>query len=123
MKWSSWCVLAFVGSLIFLMLHVKDQQITTGVDRLKKWTAPQSVLEADPDLKLISERSPYMRTERWHSLVRSLCQTGTGGARVLEAASDQAIAACGGDAREAVKALIVANHYHETDLEKLKAAA
>jgi hypothetical protein len=32
----------------------------------------------------------------------------------LEAAADQAIAACGGDAREAVKALIVANHYLET---------
>jgi hypothetical protein len=28
----------------------------------------------------------------------------------LEAAANQAIAACGGDAREAVKALIVANH-------------
>ena len=41
----------------------------------------------------------------------------------LEAAADQAIAACGGDAREAVKALIVANHYLETDLEKLKVAA
>ena len=41
----------------------------------------------------------------------------------LEAAADEAIAACGGDAREAVKALIVANHYLETDLEKLKAAA
>jgi hypothetical protein len=41
----------------------------------------------------------------------------------LEAAVDQAIAACGGDAREAVKALIVANAYLETDLEKLKAAA
>jgi hypothetical protein len=31
------------------------------------------------------------------------------------------IAACGGAAREAVKALIVANHYLETDLEKLRA--
>ena len=41
----------------------------------------------------------------------------------LDAAADQAIAACGGDAREAVKALIVANHFLETDLEKLKAAA
>jgi len=41
----------------------------------------------------------------------------------LEAAVDQAIAACGGDAREAVKALIIANAYLETDLEKLKAAA
>jgi hypothetical protein len=41
----------------------------------------------------------------------------------LGAAADRAIAACGGDAREAVKALIVANHFLETDLEKLKAAA
>lgn len=39
----------------------------------------------------------------------------------LEAAADQAIAACGGDAREAVKALIVANHFLETELEKLRA--
>ena len=40
----------------------------------------------------------------------------------LEAAADQAIAACDGDAREAIKALIVANHFLETELEKLHAA-
>jgi hypothetical protein len=40
----------------------------------------------------------------------------------LEAAADQAFAACHGDAREAIKALIVANHFPETDLEKLRAA-
>jgi hypothetical protein len=40
----------------------------------------------------------------------------------LEAAADQVMAACGGDAREAVKALIVANQFLETDLEKLRAA-
>jgi hypothetical protein len=40
----------------------------------------------------------------------------------LEAAADQAIEACGGNAREAIKALIVANQFLETDLEKLKAA-
>jgi hypothetical protein len=40
----------------------------------------------------------------------------------LEAAADQAIAACNGDAREAVKAVIVANHFLETELEKLRAA-
>jgi hypothetical protein len=40
----------------------------------------------------------------------------------LEAAVDQAIAACGGDAREAVKALIVANAFLETELEKLQAS-
>jgi hypothetical protein len=40
----------------------------------------------------------------------------------LAAAADQAIGACGGDAREAVKALIVANHFLETELEKLRSA-
>jgi hypothetical protein len=40
----------------------------------------------------------------------------------LEAAADQAIAACGGDARDAIKALIVANHFLETELDKLRAA-
>ncbi|WP_036017841.1 hypothetical protein [Bradyrhizobium sp. WSM1743] len=38
----------------------------------------------------------------------------------LDAAADQAIAACGGDAREAVKALIVANHFLEAQLEGLR---
>jgi hypothetical protein len=34
----------------------------------------------------------------------------------LEAAADQAIAACGGDARQAVKALIVANEFLESEV-------
>jgi hypothetical protein len=42
-------------------------------------------------------------------------------AEQLDAAADQAIAACGGDAREAVKALIVANHFLETELDKMRA--
>jgi stage V sporulation protein SpoVS len=33
----------------------------------------------------------------------------------LEAAVDQAIAACGGDVRDALKALIVANEYLESE--------
>ncbi len=40
----------------------------------------------------------------------------------LDAAADQAIAACGGDAREAVKALIVANHFLGAQVEELRAA-
>jgi hypothetical protein len=40
----------------------------------------------------------------------------------LEAATDQAIAACGGDAREAVKALIVANEFLEAHVSELQAA-
>jgi hypothetical protein len=42
-------------------------------------------------------------------------QNPQGDADRLEAATDQAIAACGGDAREAVKALIVANEFLETE--------
>jgi hypothetical protein len=41
----------------------------------------------------------------------------------LGAAADQAIAACGGDARATVEALIVTNHLLETELEKLRAAS
>lgn len=38
-------------------------------------------------------------------------------AQALEAAADQAIAACGGDAREAVKALLIANEFLEREME------
>jgi hypothetical protein len=37
-------------------------------------------------------------------------------AEQLDAAADQAIAACGGDARDAVKALIVANEFLEAQI-------
>jgi hypothetical protein len=40
----------------------------------------------------------------------------------LEAATDQAIAACGGDARDAVTALIVANEFLEAQVRELQAA-
>ena len=40
----------------------------------------------------------------------------------LEAANDQAIAACGGDARQAVTALIVANEFLEAQVRELQAA-
>ncbi|TYO67415.1 hypothetical protein FXV83_05390 [Bradyrhizobium hipponense] len=40
----------------------------------------------------------------------------------LDAAADQAIAACAGDARETVKALIIANGFLEAQLEELRAS-
>ena len=40
----------------------------------------------------------------------------------LELAADQAIEACSGDAREAVKALLVANGFLETELTELRAS-
>lgn len=36
----------------------------------------------------------------------------------LEAAADHAIAGCGGDAREAVKALLIANEFLEREMEE-----
>ena len=40
----------------------------------------------------------------------------------LEAAAEQAIAACGGDVRDALKALIVANEYLESEVCELMQA-
>ena len=40
----------------------------------------------------------------------------------LEAAIDQAIAACGGDMRSTIRALIVANEYLETEVSELMKA-
>ena len=63
MKWTSWAFLAFLGSLAFFVLFIAD--MNAGVDRLSTMKLPsQSALDGDPDLKLVSERSPYMRTER-----------------------------------------------------------
>jgi hypothetical protein len=39
----------------------------------------------------------------------------------LEVATDEAIEACGGNARDAVKALIVANEFLEAQIEQLQA--
>lgn len=40
----------------------------------------------------------------------------------LDVAADQAIAACGGDLRSALRALILANEYLEFELETVKAS-
>ncbi len=65
MKWTSWAFLAFLGSVASLVLFIADRQMNAGVDRPSRMKLPpQSALDADPNLKLISERSPYMRTER-----------------------------------------------------------
>jgi hypothetical protein len=65
MKWTSWAFFSFMGALAFLVLIIADYEMDAGVDRLSKMKlTPQSTLDADPNLKLISERSPYLRTER-----------------------------------------------------------
>jgi hypothetical protein len=65
MKSSYFAYVAFVGVLSFLMLFIVDRERKVGLDRLAAYrTTPHSALDADPDLKLVSTNSPYMRTER-----------------------------------------------------------
>jgi len=49
-------------------------------------------------------------------------QPNTQEADELEAAVDQAVAACGGDMRSAIRALIVANEYLESEVSELMKA-
>jgi stage V sporulation protein SpoVS len=53
---------------------------------------------------------------------QSVAPTAQGDAERLDDATDQVIAACGGDARDAVKALIVANEYLESEVCELMQA-
>jgi hypothetical protein len=64
----NWTLLVLcAGFLIGLILihFIRDQEITAGVERLAEMRLLRPpVLNADPNLKRVSERSPYMRTER-----------------------------------------------------------
>jgi hypothetical protein len=56
---------AIMGGLAHLILSMADREISAGVDRLSELDNMHGyVLDADPNLKLASERSPYMRNER-----------------------------------------------------------
>jgi len=65
-----------------------------------------------------------MSTSRstWNSVMSSSSQPNAQDADELEAAVDQAIAACGGDTRSTIRALIVANEYLQTEVTKLMKA-
>jgi len=54
MKWTSWAFFAFMGALAFSVLIIADYEMDAGVDRLSKMKL-RSTLDADPNLKLISE--------------------------------------------------------------------
>jgi hypothetical protein len=53
-------VIALLGAIAFLAFFMTDRHSQPGVER----TGLGSALDADPDLKLVTARSPYMRTER-----------------------------------------------------------
>jgi hypothetical protein len=65
MKLTSWGILAFVGSVIFSLFFIKDWETKMDAQKLSRVKLPHhSGLDVDPNLKLVSERSPYMRSER-----------------------------------------------------------
>jgi hypothetical protein len=63
MKWTF--LILSAGFFIILVLFIEDYEINAGVERLSEMKVlPRPTLDADPNLKLVSERSPYMRDER-----------------------------------------------------------
>ena len=64
MRWTFLILCAgfFIATLV---LAIEDYQITSGVERLSEMrVTPDSSLSPDPNLRLVSEHSPYMRDER-----------------------------------------------------------
>ncbi len=60
-----WLFILGAAALAHAMLYVADREISAGVDRLSRATlARPDALDADPDLKLITEQSAFMRDER-----------------------------------------------------------
>jgi hypothetical protein len=60
MRLASLAFVAFLGGLTFLVFFIADRQKQAGVER----AVLRPALDADPRLKLVTTRSPYMRTER-----------------------------------------------------------
>jgi hypothetical protein len=64
MKWT-FVILCAGFFIITLVLFLEDYQIRAGVERLSEMrVSPDTSLSADPNLRLVSEQSPYMRDER-----------------------------------------------------------
>lgn len=64
MKWT-FLILCAGFFITTLVLVLEDYQVSAGVERLSEMrVSTDSSLTADPNLRLVSERSPYMRDER-----------------------------------------------------------
>jgi hypothetical protein len=59
MRFAFFAFLVFLGGAIFLLSFIADRQAKLGDDRIVRKMA-HSVIDA----RFVSERSPYMRTER-----------------------------------------------------------
>lgn len=59
-----WLFMAIAGGLAHLVLYFADREIDASINRLAEVRlAYRQVLNADPELKLVSARSRYMRDE------------------------------------------------------------
>jgi hypothetical protein len=60
-------LLVLVGVFAFSILYLADRERKAGVERLSNYkSVPHTTIEADhPDLRQQTERSPYMRNERY----------------------------------------------------------
>ena len=60
-----WLFVLATAALAHAMLYLADREISAGVDRLSEAKlSPPDAIEADPQLKMVSARNPYMRDER-----------------------------------------------------------
>jgi hypothetical protein len=60
-----WLFLFAAAAVGHFILYLADREISIGVDRLsEERLVPGDVLDTDPELKLVTARSPYMRDER-----------------------------------------------------------
>jgi hypothetical protein len=60
-----WLFILATAAVGHSILFLVDREISAGVDRLSEARlAPGQALDADPELKLVTARSPYMRDER-----------------------------------------------------------
>jgi hypothetical protein len=64
MRWT-FLILCAGFFITTLVLFLQDYQISAGVERLSEIRiSPESSPPTDPNLRLVSEHSPYMRDER-----------------------------------------------------------
>jgi hypothetical protein len=62
-----WTLLTLAGVIAFLFLFLGDREREASLDRpLNYRLAPHAAIDgSDPDLRWITENSPYMRNERY----------------------------------------------------------
>jgi hypothetical protein len=65
MKLAYLAFIFFISGITFLISFIADRERQAGPEKISSHRMVlRSALDADPNLKLISTHSPYMRTER-----------------------------------------------------------